>query len=160
MMLNRYLNTRHKYIDAVASIGGLDRCSPSSIRAEVLEVLKTVEDVGINIVDLGLVYDISVSDNGRVVIVLTTLAPLCILCTVPTLMMDEIRSKVGAIKCVSDVEVRLTLEPPWTPERMSEEARSKWREILMEVARRLGVIDIVERQGTMADIRVRFRNIA
>jgi len=138
----------------------LDRCSPSSIRAEVLEVLKTVEDVGINIVDLGLVYDISVSDDGRVVIVLTTLAPLCILCTVPVLMVDEIRSKVGAIKCVSDVEVRLTLEPPWTPERMSEEARSKWREVLMEVARRLGVIDIVERQGTMADIRVRFRNIA
>ena len=90
---------------------------------EVREALKEVIDpeLNINIVDLGLVYEIDVEDD-RVEILMTLTTPGCPLSGV----FDEmVRQEVGAVEGVNEVEVELTFEPSWTPEKVSEEAKDE-----------------------------------
>ena len=91
--------------------------------SDVQEALKTVEDpeAGMNILDLGLVYAIDV-EPGKVRVAMTMTSPAC---PAASYLVDE---AVAAIRAIapegSDVQVELVWEPPWTPERMSEEARN------------------------------------
>ncbi len=93
--------------------------------ADVREALKTVEDpeAGMNIVDLGLVYGIRV-EPGKVHVDMTMTSPAC---PVAPYLVDE---SVAAIRAIApegtDVHVDLVWEPPWTPERMSPEAQSRF----------------------------------
>ena len=90
-------------------------------RDEVFEALKVVEDpeLGMDIVDLGLVYDAEV--EGAKVKVIHSLTSMG--CPVGPMIQADIRSVVEHMDGVEDVEVELTWDPPWTPERMSEDAK-------------------------------------
>lgn len=95
---------------------------PTLTEAVVRDALRQVLDpeVGVNIVDLGLVYGITAGD-GRVAIALTMTSPACPLAEYLT---DEIaRSVRVCVPDARDVTVDLVWDPPWTAERMSAAAR-------------------------------------
>ena len=87
---------------------------------EVVEALRRVEDpeLGMDIVELGLVYDVEVeSDKVRVIHSLTSMG-----CPAGPMIQEDIHRTVADLG-VEDVEVELTWDPPWTPERMSDDAK-------------------------------------
>jgi metal-sulfur cluster biosynthetic enzyme len=88
---------------------------------EIVEALRQVEDpeLGMDIVDLGLMYDVEV-ENGKVKVIhtLTSMG-----CPVGPMIQQQIGEVVSALPGVDDVEVELTWDPPWTPEKMSEDAK-------------------------------------
>ena len=89
---------------------------------DIIEVLKTVHDpeIPINIYELGLVYQIDISDNGYVNITMTLTAPGC---PVAGDIITEVDTKLRQVENITDVNVMLTFDPPWNKERMSEEAK-------------------------------------
>ena len=90
-------------------------------REEVFEALKVVEDpeLGMDIVDLGLVYDAEVEGaKVKVVHSLTSMG-----CPVGPMIQADIRNVVEHMDGVEDVEIELTWDPPWTPDRMSDDAK-------------------------------------
>ena len=89
---------------------------------DIVSALKTVYDPEIpaDIYELGLVYKIDVEDDRTVKIDMTLTAPGC---PVAGEMPGWVQNAVGAVEGVSDVEVNMVFDPPWTPERMSEEAQ-------------------------------------
>jgi metal-sulfur cluster biosynthetic enzyme len=92
---------------------------------EVCEALRSVEDpeAGMNIVDLGLVYAI-VALPGSVQVEMTMTSPAC---PVGPYLVDEAAAAIRALADEgTEVRVGLVWEPPWTPERMSPQARSRF----------------------------------
>jgi len=89
---------------------------------QLIEKLKTVFDpeIPVDIYELGLVYKVDVSDDKDVAIDMTLTAPGC---PVAGEMPGWVENAVGAVEGVSGVEVSMTFDPPWTPDRMSEEAQ-------------------------------------
>lgn len=89
---------------------------------DIISALKTVYDPEIpaDIYELGLVYKIDVEDDRSVKIDMTLTAPGC---PVAGEMPGWVQNAVGAVEGVSGVEVNMTFDPPWTPDRMSEEAQ-------------------------------------
>jgi len=90
---------------------------------DVVNVLKDCYDpeIPINIWDLGLVYDISI-ENENVGIKMTLTAPGCML---GGMIAEEVKAKVKALSGVKDAKVELVWDPPWTPDKMSEEAKAQ-----------------------------------
>lgn len=109
--------------DAVAT-------APSTIPAEelarltddIVAALKTVYDPEIpaDIYELGLIYRIDIEDDRSVKIDMTLTAPGC---PVAGEMPGWVENAVGAVEGVSNVDVKMVFDPPWTPDRMSEEAQ-------------------------------------
>jgi len=95
-------------------------------RDEIIEVLKTVYDpeIPVNIVDLGLIYGIEIDNKGKVYILMTLTAPGC---PIGDTIAFEIKDKLLQIEGVSDVEVEITFDPPWTLDRITEEGREVLR---------------------------------
>lgn len=94
----------------------------TTLRDQVEETLRTVYDpeIPVNIFDLGLVYKIEVGEEGKVLVIMTLTAPGC---PVAGSIMEEVNNKISAIPGVSSADVRLTFDPPWTKDMMSEEAK-------------------------------------
>jgi FeS assembly SUF system protein len=92
-------------------------------RDEIVTVLKDCFDpeIPINIWDLGLVYDINV-DNETVGIKMTLTAPGCMM---GGMIAEEVKSKIKAMAGVKDAKVDLVWDPPWTPDKMSPEAKAQ-----------------------------------
>jgi metal-sulfur cluster biosynthetic enzyme len=90
-------------------------------RDDVIEALRQVEDpeLGMDIVELGLLYDVEV--NGPRVKVIHTLTSMG--CPVGPLIQANVDEVVRALPGVEDVETELTWDPPWTPEKMSDDAK-------------------------------------
>jgi len=90
--------------------------------AELIKQLKTVFDpeIPVDIYELGLIYKIDVADNKDVNIDMTLTAPAC---PVAGEMPGWVKDAVLRVPGVGNVEVAMVFDPPWTPERMSEEAR-------------------------------------
>lgn len=88
----------------------------------VRESLKEVYDpeLGYNIVDLGLIYEVKVKD-GSVHVLMTFTSPGC---PIAPMLIEQIRENVGLIPGTEDVDVEITFDPPWSPEAMSEDARA------------------------------------
>ena len=90
-------------------------------REEVVEALRQVEDpeLGMDIVDLGLLYDVEV-EGPRVKVThsLTSMG-----CPVGPLIQEDIDRVTRALPGVEDVDVELTWDPPWTPDKMSDDAK-------------------------------------
>ncbi|MBV8578751.1 MAG: DUF59 domain-containing protein [Acetobacteraceae bacterium] len=88
----------------------------------VLEALKTVRDpeIPLNLVELGLIYDLVVKKGGTVYVEMTLTTPAC---PVAVSMPGEVETAIRSVPGVDDVRVKLVWSPPWGPERMSEEAR-------------------------------------
>ncbi|MCJ7993052.1 SUF system Fe-S cluster assembly protein [Rhizobium cremeum] len=89
---------------------------------DIIAALKTVYDPEIpaDIFELGLIYKIDIDDDRMVKIVMTLTAPGC---PVAGEMPSWVQNAVSAVEGVSGVEVEMTFDPPWTPDRMSEEAQ-------------------------------------
>ncbi|UVK37250.1 SUF system Fe-S cluster assembly protein [Mesorhizobium sp. AR10] len=89
---------------------------------DIVSALKTVYDPEIpaDIYELGLIYKIDIEDNRAVKIDMTLTAPGC---PVAGEMPGWVENAVGAVEGVSGVEVNMTFDPPWSPDRMSEEAQ-------------------------------------
>jgi metal-sulfur cluster biosynthetic enzyme len=88
---------------------------------EVWEVLKVVTDpeIGIDVVNLGLVYGIDISDsNVKVRMTLTSMG-----CPATGLIEFQAKEAVGTVAGVDNVDVEFTFDPPWSPDRMTEEGR-------------------------------------
>ena len=90
----------------------------------LINQLRNVPDpeLGISIVDLGLVYDAKIDNKGNVEVLMTLTTMGCPLFDS---IADPVRSELKKLKGVKDVNVELTFEPPWSPEKMSEEAKIK-----------------------------------
>lgn len=93
-----------------------------AIGEEVVREICTIYDpeIPVNIYELGLIYDVQVSDEGDVKILMTLTSPNC---PVAESLPEEVKQKVGTVKDVKDVDVEITFEPPWNKEMMSEEAK-------------------------------------
>jgi metal-sulfur cluster biosynthetic enzyme len=96
--------------------------APADLESRVMDALRHVDDpeLGINIVDLGLVYGVRI-EGGTVHIdyTLTTMG-----CPIGPLIESQIRQMLEPVDGVDDVEAEMTLTPPWTPDRMSDEAKA------------------------------------
>src|SRR6185295_10942914 len=93
----------------------------------VREALKEVIDpeLFINIIDLGLVYLVEVTDvegKSNVKIEMTMTSPAC---PAGPQLLSGSKNAIGRLDGVGDVEVKLVMTPPWTPDRMTEEARDQ-----------------------------------
>src|SRR6516162_11001056 len=93
-----------------------------ALMAPVLEALKTVRDpeIPVNVVELGLIYELIVKKGGIVYVEMTLTTPAC---PVAASMPGEVETAIRSVPGVDDVRVKLVWTPPWTPELMSEEAR-------------------------------------
>lgn len=89
---------------------------------DIIAALKTVYDPEIpaDIFELGLIYKIDIEDDRMVKIVMTLTAPGC---PVAGEMPGWVENAVSSVEGVSGVDVSMTFDPPWTPDRMSEEAQ-------------------------------------
>jgi metal-sulfur cluster biosynthetic enzyme len=90
-------------------------------KEQVVDALRAVEDpeLGMDIVELGLVYDVEVEGpNVKVIHTLTSMG-----CPVGPMIQENIDEIARAMPDVEDVEVELTWDPPWSPEKMSDDAK-------------------------------------
>ena len=93
-----------------------------AMMAPVLAALKTVRDpeIPVDLVELGLIYELIVKKGGTVYVEMTLTTPSC---PVAASMPGEVEAAVRAVPGVNDARVKLVWTPTWTPERMSEEAK-------------------------------------
>ena len=91
---------------------------------EIVTILKDCYDpeIPINVWDLGLIYCINIQDDGNVDIKMTLTAPGCMM---GGMIADEVKTKIKTINGVKDAKVDLVFDPPWTPDKMSEEAKAR-----------------------------------
>ena len=94
-------------------------------KEDVWNTLRTIYDpeIPVNIVDLGLIYDVHLTDSqtsSDVSLVMTLTAPGC---GMGPVLIDDIKARLGRAPNVNDVKVELVFEPPWSREMMSEEAQ-------------------------------------
>ncbi len=87
----------------------------------IVDVLKTIFDpeIPVNIYDLGLIYEVAVDENGKARVVMTLTSPNC---PVAESMPEEVYDKVKEVEGVTECELNLTFDPPWTKDMLSEEA--------------------------------------
>ena len=92
----------------------------TGIEADVRLALRQVIDpeLGHNIVDLGMVYDIAVDGAGGATVLMTTTARFC---PASAFLREAVSACAAAVPGVSAVVVELTYDPAWTPERMAPE---------------------------------------
>ncbi len=103
--------------------------SSENLLGSIKDALKGVMDpeLGVSIVDLGLVYDMVVSKDGICLITMTLTTMGCPLFPV---IEKDIENRLMEIPEVNEVKIELVFDPPWTPEKMSEEAKAQlgWNE--------------------------------
>ncbi len=89
---------------------------------KIVRVLKTIYDpeIPVDIYELGLIYDVLVNEDREVKILMTLTSPNC---PVAESLPLEVEEKVKSLDMVTDAEVEITFDPPWTQELMSEEAK-------------------------------------
>ncbi len=94
----------------------------AEIGDKIIKELKTVYDpeIPVDIYELGLIYDVQISDTGDVKVVMTLTTPNC---PVAESLPAEVREKISGVEGVKTVDLELTFEPSWNKDMMSEEAR-------------------------------------
>lgn len=92
------------------------------VQNEAIQVLQTVYDpeIPVNIYELGLIYEVNVSNELNIEIVMSLTSPFC---PAAQSMPEEIKQKLSAMEGVKEVDVKVTFEPPWSQELMSESAK-------------------------------------
>ena len=108
--------------NGVVSASAIPADELARLTDDIVSALKTVYDPEIpaDIYELGLIYKIDIEDDRSVKIEMTLTAPGC---PVAGEMPGWVQNAVGAVEGVSDVEVDMVFDPPWSPDRMSEEAQ-------------------------------------
>ena len=89
---------------------------------EIIKIISGIYDpeIPVNIYELGLIYDVKISDQGDVKIEMTLTSPNC---PVAESLPAEVEEKVKSIEKINKVKVNIVFDPAWTKEMMSEEAR-------------------------------------
>ncbi len=102
--------------------GSVDALEQGSLPDRVLSALRTVYDpeIPVNVYDLGLIYRLDVSDFGSVDVDMTLTAPAC---PVAELMPVMVEKAIRQVEGVTEVKVQLVWDPPWTMDRMTDEAK-------------------------------------
>lgn len=92
------------------------------VQNEAIEVIQTIYDpeIPVNIYELGLIYEVNVSNELNIEIVMSLTSPFC---PAAQSMPAEIKEKLSLINGVKEVEVRVTFDPQWSQELMSESAK-------------------------------------
>ncbi len=100
----------------------MEEINGQEIGEKVVKVLKTIYDpeIPVDIYELGLIYDVMVSTDADVKILMTLTSPNC---PVAETLPVEVEEKVKTLKEVNDAEVEITFDPPWNKDLMSEEAK-------------------------------------
>jgi FeS assembly SUF system protein len=111
-------------IDKASNIAEAEgqRVPITQLRENVIAALRTIFDpeIPVNIYDLGLIYDLDVDDEGKVFIRMTLTAPAC---PVAEKFPGTVESRLYSVPGVSEVRVELVWDPPWTRDKLSEEAK-------------------------------------
>ncbi|MEM7449449.1 MAG: iron-sulfur cluster assembly protein [Myxococcota bacterium] len=113
--------------EALGGVGGPARDQPlrsderEALRGQIVAALKEIYDpeIPVNLYDLGLIYGFEISEHGDVDLAMTLTAPAC---PVAGQMVRDVAHKVGDVEGVRRSRVRLVWDPPWTRDRMTEEA--------------------------------------
>jgi len=94
-------------------------------KKDIEKVLRGISDpeVGVSLVDLGLIYGVSVDKKSGKVTIRMTLTTVG--CPLFDLITKPVKEQVGKLKGVKDVDIELTFDPPWTPDRMSKKAKAQ-----------------------------------
>lgn len=100
----------------------MDPTMPDKLKSRVIDMLKTIYDpeIPVNIYEIGLIYDVTVTDASHVDILMTLTSPMC---PVAESLPPEVEMKVAEIDGIDSVKVEITWDPPWDPEMMSEAAQ-------------------------------------
>lgn len=100
---------------------GIEQMDAEELREPIIAALRRVHDpeIPVNIYDLGLIYKINIAPNGNVDVDMTLTAPACPVAGMMPLMVKDAVQKVEG---VGQVEVELVWDPPWSQDKMSEEA--------------------------------------
>jgi FeS assembly SUF system protein len=106
--------------DTAAMVADPERTA--ALKPQIVKALSTVFDpeIPVNIYELGLIYDIDVTPEGKVGIRMTLTSPMC---PVAGSLPPDVEARVRAVPGVSDAKVEVTWEPPWGPDMMTEAAR-------------------------------------
>jgi len=101
--------------DAASGAGG-------DLQTAVVDALKEIFDpeIPVNIYDLGLIYGVDVDDECDATITMTLTTPHC---PVAETMPGEVELRASSVPGIRDAEVQLVWDPPWSPDKMSDEAR-------------------------------------
>ena len=100
----------------------LGMISPEVLKEDVISAIRECYDpeIPVNIYDLGLIYDVAVSEESRVDLLMTLTSPHC---PVAEILPEQVKSRVSQVDGVDEVELELTWDPPWNPDMMSEDAK-------------------------------------
>ncbi|GGB39836.1 DUF59 domain-containing protein [Virgibacillus dakarensis] len=90
----------------------------TEVRASLFEVIDP--ELGVNIMDLGLIYAIELDDNDNVKITMTLTTPGC---PMHDSIANGVKYRVGQIEGVAEIDVNLVWEPAWSPDKMSDRAK-------------------------------------
>jgi len=103
---------------AEGSVGG----AGGELQQAVVDALKEIYDpeIPVNIYDLGLIYGVEVDDEADVTVTMTLTTPHC---PVAETMPGEVELRAASVPGIRDAEVNLVWDPPWGPDKMSDEAR-------------------------------------
>ena len=93
-----------------------------TLEEEIICQIKTIYDpeIPVDIYELGLIYEVRIEDTGIVFVKMTLTSPMC---PVAESLPMQVQEKIAQIEGVSDVDLQVVFDPPWTKDRMSEEAR-------------------------------------
>jgi FeS assembly SUF system protein len=95
---------------------------PNQLYEAVIDALKDIYDpeIPVNIYDLGLIYDVEITPDHHARVKMTLTTPHC---PVAESMPGEVELRIGAVPGIGDAEVELVWDPPWDPQKMSDEAK-------------------------------------
>ena len=94
----------------------------NNLKTDIIEALQSVYDpeIPVSIYELGLIYDINIKKNNDIDIIMTLTTPHCPEAqTIP----EKVADVVSLVKGVNEVKVKITWEPPWTQDKMTEAAK-------------------------------------
>jgi FeS assembly SUF system protein len=108
--------------NATVTSTGLPPEKLEAFTAKLITALKTVFDpeIPVDVYELGLIYKVDVAENWDVNVDMTLTAPGC---PVAVELPVSVREALEAVEGIGKVNVEMTFDPPWTPERMSDEAK-------------------------------------
>ena len=119
------LERKRDYLEGFLAAGGdapKDAGSADDVRQAIVEMLQSIYDpeIPVDIYNLGLIYDVEVTEDGDATVTMTLTTPNC---PVAESMPGEVEVRTLSVPGVRDAEVKLVWDPPWDPSKMSDEAR-------------------------------------